>query len=86
VAGRRDQAQRRLEELNEVAKRRYVPPLSYATIYVGLGERDLAFKVLEKCDEECAPSLRGLKTDPLFDSLRPDPRFAGLMRRAGLAP
>ncbi len=86
VAGRRDQAQRRLEELNEVAKRRYVPPLSYATIYVGLGERDLAFKVLEKCDEECAPSLRGLKTDPLFDALRADPRFARLMRRAGLEP
>jgi eukaryotic-like serine/threonine-protein kinase len=86
VAGRRDQAQRRLEELNEVARRRYVPPLSYATIYVGLGERDLAFKLLEKCDEECAPSLRGLKTDPLFDALRADPRFARLMRRAGLEP
>src|SRR5262245_43728205 len=86
VAGRRDQAQRRLEELNEVAKRRYVPPLNYATVYVGLGEKDLAFQVLEKCDEDCAPSLRGLKTDPLFDALRADPRFARLMRRAGLEP
>ncbi|HEU0179692.1 MAG TPA: protein kinase [Blastocatellia bacterium] len=86
VAGRRDQALRRLEELNEVAKRRYVPPLNYAAIHVGLGDRDQAFKLLEKCDEECAPWLRGLKTDPLFESLRADSRFAGLMRRAGLAP
>jgi TolB-like protein/Flp pilus assembly protein TadD len=86
VAGRSDQARRRLEELNEVARRRYVPPLNYAAIHVGLGERDQAFKLLENCSEECAPWLRGLKTDPLFDGLRADPRFAGLMRRAGLAP
>jgi TolB-like protein/Flp pilus assembly protein TadD len=86
VAGRRDQAQHRLEELNEVAKRRYVAPLNYAAIYIGLGERDLAFKLLENCNEECAPWLRGLKIDPLFDSLCADPRFAGVMRRAGLAP
>jgi TolB-like protein/Flp pilus assembly protein TadD len=86
VAGRRDQAQRRLEELNQVAKRRYVAPLNFAAIYIGLGERDLAFKMLENCNEECAPWLRGLKIDPLFDGLCADPRFAGLMRRAGLAP
>jgi len=86
VAGRRDQAQRRLEELDEVAKRRYVPPFNYAAIHIGLGERDLAFKLLENCSEECAPWLRGLKTDPLFGALSADPRFAGLMRRAGLAP
>ena len=86
MAGRRDQAQRRLAELNEVAMRRYVPSFNYATIYAGLGQRDLAFKFLEKCEEERDPWLRGLKTDPLFDVLRADPRFASLMRRAGFTP
>jgi len=85
MAGRRDQARRYLAELKEVevAKRRYVPPFNYATIYAGLGEMDQAFKFLEKSEEERDPWLRGMKTDPLFDVLRKDPRFDGLMRRAG---
>jgi Tfp pilus assembly protein PilF len=86
VAGRRDQARRYLAELNEVAKSRYVSPFNYATVYAGLGERDPAFKLLEKCEEERDPWLRGMKTDPLFDVLRADPRFASLMRRAGFTP
>jgi serine/threonine-protein kinase len=86
AAGRRDQAQRRMAELTEVAKGRYVAPFHYAMIHLGLGERDLAFNLLEKCNEECDPWLRGLKTDPLFGALSADPRFVELMRRAGLAP
>src|SRR5262249_38673358 len=38
VAGRRDQARRRLAGLDEVARSRYAPPFGYATIYAALGE------------------------------------------------
>ena len=85
-AGQRDQARRCLADLNEVANRRYVPPFNRASVHAGLGEFDLAFKWLEKCYEERDPSIRGLKSDPLLDVLRADPRFALLLTRAGLAP
>ncbi len=84
TAGRRDQARRCLAELDEMARRRYVPPFNYATLHAGLGETDLAFKWMEKGYEERDPWIRGLKSDPLFDVLRSDPRFASLIRRAGL--
>src|SRR5262245_44939483 len=84
--GQRDLSRRCLAELNEVAHRRYVPPFNRASVHAGLGEFDLAFKWLEKCYEERDPAIRGLKSDPLFDVLRADPRFASLLARAGLAP
>ncbi|HKQ72245.1 MAG TPA: protein kinase [Blastocatellia bacterium] len=86
TAGQIDQARRCLAELNEMARGRYVPPFNYAALHVGLGETDLAFKWLEKGYDERDPWVRGLKSDPLFDVLRPDARFAKLLRRAGLAP
>jgi hypothetical protein len=86
VAERSDQARRCLAELDEVAKTRYAPPFSYATIYAGLGGPDMAFKWMEKGYKERDPRVRALKTDPLFDGLRADRRFVSLMRRAGLAP
>jgi eukaryotic-like serine/threonine-protein kinase len=86
VAGRRDKSRRRLAELDKLALSRYVPPFCYATIYAALGEPDLAFKWIEKGYEDRDPRVRALKTDPLFDVPRADPRFAGLMRRAGLTP
>jgi len=85
-AGQRDQARRCLAELNEVANRRYMAPFNRANIHAGLGEFDQAFKWLEKGFDERDPSIRGLKTDPQYDILRSDPRFAALLRRAGLAP
>jgi len=81
--GKRNEARRHQAELNALARRTYVPPFNYVGIHAGLGEMDEAFKWLEKCFEERDPSIRGLKTDPLYDLVRPDPRFAPLLRRAG---
>jgi TolB-like protein len=46
-----------------------------------LGERDKAFAELSKSYEIFGPLLR---VDPLLDPLRDDPRFAEILRRAGL--
>jgi hypothetical protein len=56
-----------------------------ATLYAGLGEKDAAFKWLEQALQERAYRMVYLKIDPTFDSLRSDPRFAGLLQRIGLA-
>ena len=82
--GKLDQARRYLAELHEMAKNRNVSASIFVTIYASLGDMDKAFEWAEKSIVEGSPIIRGLKTDPMFDLMRPDPRFANLLRRAGL--
>ena len=82
--GKRDEAIKRLDELKELSKRRHVPALDIAIIYGGLGEKDQAFKWLRQAYEERNGLIVYLKFDPIFKSLRTDPRFADLLQCIGL--
>ncbi len=84
VAGKRGEAQKALDGLKELSSRRYVPSYPIAGIYAGLGDRDQAFRWLEKAYEERDNGLPYLKVDPILDVLRRDERFAALVRRVGL--
>jgi len=84
--GQRSQAFRVLEQLRAASKQRYVPALSFAIVYVGLGEKEQAFLWLEKAYDERTNSLAYLKVQATWDPLRSDPRFADLVRRIGLPP
>ncbi len=85
VSGRKAEARRVLADLAELARtRRYVSALYPAAIHSGLGERDQAFQWLEKAFQERADYLVYLKLEPIYDNLRPDPRFDDLLRRIGL--
>jgi serine/threonine protein kinase/Flp pilus assembly protein TadD len=86
VAGRRAEAQKVLDQLNEISKKKYVPPLRQAVIYVGLGENDKAFEWLGKAYDERSFALNFIKVEPMSDPLRSDPRFADLLRRMNLQP
>jgi DNA-binding winged helix-turn-helix (wHTH) protein/TolB-like protein/tetratricopeptide (TPR) repeat protein len=86
LLGRRDEAMALVKEIEGLAKRRYVSPVRIARIYVGLGERGLAFKWLQKGYEDRSDHLLSLGVDPTFDAVRSDPRFVELLRRVGLAP
>jgi TolB-like protein/tetratricopeptide (TPR) repeat protein/predicted Ser/Thr protein kinase len=81
---RRAEALNVLAEVEELSRQVYMPPLEKAIIYVGLGERDKAFELLEKSYEEHFSSLMYLAADPLFDDLRQDSRFIDLTRRLNL--
>ena len=81
--GNRAKALEILEQLKALSKERYVVPVDIALIYTGLGDRDSAFQWLEKAYQERAARITEL-SEPHFDSLRSDPRFADLMRRIGL--
>lgn len=83
VSGKRDEAQKLLDELHNLSKMQYVPPIAIAVVYTGLGEKDRAFEWLENAYEERSWHICMLKEEPLFDSLRPDPRSTGLLRRIG---
>jgi tetratricopeptide (TPR) repeat protein len=84
--GQRSYAFRVLDQLKAASKQRYVPALSFAIVYVGLGEKEQAFLWLEKAYEERTNSLAYLKVQATWDPLRADPRFADLVRRIGLPP
>ena len=58
-------------------------PSMVAEIYTHLGDRDLAFKWLEKAYQERDGFLVTLR-DPQWQALRSDSRFADLVRRVGL--
>ncbi len=86
VAGRRGEARRLLGDLTDLSKRRYVDPVPVATVHAGLGEKDQAFEWLEKGYEERSSQLTVIKVNPIYDSLRSDPRYEELLRRIGLQP
>jgi TolB-like protein/Flp pilus assembly protein TadD len=86
AAGRRAEALGIVEKLKERSRERYVPPATVAIVLSGLGETDQALAWLERANEARDPWATGLKVEPGFDSLRPDPRFQDLMRRVGLPP
>ena len=84
MSGNRRGATKILEYLAEQSQLRYVSPLNAAIVYVGLGDKDSAFKWLEKAYAERTPDMTTLKVDPIFKSVRSDPRFTDLLRRIGL--
>jgi serine/threonine-protein kinase len=84
VSGRRDEALEVLKELKEKSEREYVPSYYFALVYLGLDEKDQAFKWFERAYRERSTHLVWLKVDPIFDGLRSDPRFTELIRRIGL--
>ncbi len=84
LAGRAAEARQVLREIEEYARNNYVSPYDFAVAYTGLRDRDHAFPYLESATAESSPRMFNLRVHPLFDAIRDDPRFAGLLRRLGL--
>ena len=85
VSGKRDKAQKVIDDLKEQSTRRYIDPGLIAIIHAGRGEKDEAFRWLEKAYEDRSSLLVHAKAEPELDSLRSDQRFQDLLRRVGLA-
>jgi eukaryotic-like serine/threonine-protein kinase len=83
-AGRTQDALHVLDELNELAKHKYVVPHFLAGIHIGLGQNDRAIESLEKSWQDHSHWLLYLHIDPSMDDLRDDPRFQALLKRIGL--
>jgi hypothetical protein len=56
-------------------------------IYAALGEKDQAFESLEESYlDRSIDMFEYVKVAPIYDSLRPDPRFGAILRRMNLLP
>ena len=82
--GRQPEAQRILNELVEKTRTHYVAAERIASVYVALGQKDEAFRWLERAFNEHSANLYTFAFHPEFRALRSDSRFPGLLRRIGI--
>ncbi len=80
--GQRDEAQKILSQLHQLAADRYVSSYSFAIVHLALGEKDKAMEWLERMYAERAGlDLAFINIDPMLDPLRGDPRFEALVAK-----
>ncbi|MEW6128772.1 MAG: protein kinase [Acidobacteriota bacterium] len=84
LLGKQTEALEVLNEMEELAREKYVSAYYFAIIYLGLGDKNLTFEWLEKAYEERSGFLVFLNVEPMFDSLRDDERFIDLIDRIGI--
>jgi TolB-like protein/Flp pilus assembly protein TadD len=84
VSGDMAHANQILARLTELSRKKYVPAVYFALVYIGLDRKDDAFRWLSKAYDERCEYLVYLSSEPLADRLRGDPRFSGLLSRIGL--
>ena len=82
-AGRNAEARAILDNL--LNQDDYVPAPLIAQIYANLGEHGEAFLWLEKGVEDGARGVIFLKINPLYDLIREDMRFSGLLKQLNLS-
>jgi serine/threonine-protein kinase len=83
-AGKTQEARATLAELALLSGTRYVSPYFLAPAHAALDDIEGAFSRLEEAFAERSHGMVFLTTDPNLDDLRPDPRFAALVRRVEL--
>ncbi|MEP6992985.1 MAG: protein kinase [Acidobacteriota bacterium] len=84
AAGRNADARKCLEDLKEMARRRFVGAEQIGLVLVGLGEKGAAQTFIEEGEEERNNWIMNLAIDRRFDPLRSDPRFVALLKRLHL--
>jgi Flp pilus assembly protein TadD len=83
--GRKAETQKILRDFQQKSANVYVSPYLIATLYASLGDKDAAFKFLEKAYQEKSLDISWyLKADLRIDNLRSDPRYQNLLTRVGL--
>ena len=81
--GRQVEARTILAQLMQVREKRYVSAPVIAAVYVALGDKEEAFRWLERAFEEHSGILQWIAFLPEFRPLHSDARFPHLLRRIG---
>jgi TolB-like protein/Tfp pilus assembly protein PilF len=83
-AGDRKAAEQMIEELTNSAG--YISAYNVALIYAGLDETENALTWLARAVKQHDLFLAWMNVEPMFDSVRPEPRFAEMVKQIGLKP
>jgi DNA-binding winged helix-turn-helix (wHTH) protein/TolB-like protein/Flp pilus assembly protein TadD len=84
LSGNTETARQLVQKLTLRSRKEYVPALSIALIYVGMGDHEHALQWLSYSYQDRSTHLVYAKVDPLFDPVRSDPRFNALLQQMGL--
>ena len=85
LIGKKDEALKISNELNQPAKQNVFLPKEAAYLYALLGEKERAVAILQKAAEDHYLPVAELKMDPRLDELRKDPRVVELLQKIGLS-
>ena len=83
--GRQREAREILNQLVQESQKRYVSAPVIAAVYVALGEKEEAFRWLERAFEEHSGILQWIAFLPQFRPLHSDPRFPRLLQQIGVS-
>lgn len=83
LSGEETKAIEVLTNLSELSKQGYSVNYDRALIYCGLGDKEKAFEWLGRACEQ-KEEMTDFKVDPVWDSLRSDPRYKSLIKRMNL--
>lgn len=83
-AGRRVKAEEVVRKFREIERSQYVGHGFIAAILGALGDKDKAFAELDKALAQRDSWIKWIKSDPMFDPLRDDPRFKTILKRMNL--
>jgi serine/threonine-protein kinase len=84
LAGKRSDAEKVINKLNQLSKQQYVSPYQIAVVYAGMDERKLALDWLERSRQERFNWLPFVQVDPVFKNLRSEAGFVELVKSLGL--
>jgi TolB-like protein/tetratricopeptide (TPR) repeat protein len=86
ASGNTAKAREILEALKHNGQSGGFSPYSVAAVHASLGEKDEAFRWLDKAYDERDSQITYLALDPELDPLRSDPRFPRLLERLHIPP
>src|SRR5262249_30742748 len=75
ASGRVEEARKTLGELSTISRQRFVLPSLFVPILAALGDRDEAFRWLDRAYDARSDFMIVLKVEPSLDPLRSDPRY-----------
>lgn len=84
ASGRKQEAEKIIEELRKLSEQKYVDSYVLAWVHANLRDTERALTHLEHAHAKQSSYLAAIKVDPVFDFLRSDHRFQSLQRRVGL--
>jgi len=84
VSGRRADALKIAQQIRDLSSHSYVDFYQVALVYAGLGDKDEAFRLLEKGYAQHSATMPWLGIDIFWYGMRSDPRYADLLHRIGL--
>jgi tetratricopeptide (TPR) repeat protein len=85
TGGVRAQFEPRFHQILQTHQGQYLSPYVLACTYAAIGDKENTFRQLEIAYRQRVTDLVSVKWDPVFDSIRSDPRYTNLLVRMGLS-